>query len=174
MALITDVFALQAGPAEMILRGTTIYWALFLLLRLSGRRDLGSLGAADMLVLVLVADAAGNAMSGSSDSLGDGLIVVTTIVAWSGLLDRLCYRFPALQRWIEPRRVCLVRDGRIDVAGMRREHVSRQELMEQLRLKGIGSLKSVRRAYIESTGEISVISCAEPEPPGEDSKRSEP
>lgn len=157
MEAIGHIFALQAGVGEMVLRGSTIYWLLLVLMRVSGRRDIGSLGTADLLVLVLVADAAGNAMSSDSDSLGDGVIVVITIVAWSDILDRLTYHFPPLQRLMEPKRICLVRDGRLDVAGLRREHVSRAELMEQLRLKGIASLASVRRAYIESTGEISVI-----------------
>ncbi|CAB3684672.1 DUF421 domain-containing protein [Achromobacter piechaudii] len=157
MTDIAEIFALQAGFAEMIVRGTTMYWVLYALLRISGRRDMGSLGVADLLVLVLVADAAGNAMSGDSYSLGDGIIVVTTIVGWSYVLDRLCYRFPRLRRVLEPQRICLIRDGRILVAGLKREHISRAELMEQLRLKGVGDLTQVKRAYLESTGEFSVI-----------------
>ena len=153
----SEIFALQAGFAEMIIRGTTMYWVLYGLLRVSGRRDLGSLGMADMLVLVLVADAAGNAMSGDSYSMGDGIIVVATIVGWSYLLDRAGYYIPALRRLLEPQRVCLVKDGRMQISGLRREHVSRSELMEQLRLKGISDLGTVRRAYLESTGEFSVI-----------------
>ena len=167
MSSLGEIFALQAGVGEMMLRGTTIYWVLFLLLRISGRRDLGSLGTADLLVLVLVADAAGNAMSGDSSSLGDGIIVVTTIVGWSFVLDRLTYRIPFLRRLLEPSRVCLVRDGRIDVGGLRREHVSRGELMEQLRLKGIATLGMVHRAYIESNGEFSVIRADDTQSGGE-------
>ncbi|OZI35459.1 hypothetical protein CEG14_10240 [Bordetella genomosp. 1] len=167
MKSLVDIFALQAGFLEMFVRGTTIYWVLFALLRISGRRDLGSLGTADMLVLVLVADAAGNAMSGDSYSLGDGVIVVCTIVGWSFVLDRATYRFPGLRRVLEPSRVCLVRDGRIDVKGLRREHVSRSELMEQLRLKGIATLDEVRRAYIESNGEFSVLRAAQAQGDGE-------
>ena len=60
-----EIFAPQAGLLEMLIRGTAIYWALFLLLRVAGRRDVGSLGTADLLVLVLVADAAGSAIRGA-------------------------------------------------------------------------------------------------------------
>ncbi len=134
-----------------------MYWVLYALLRVSGRRDLGSLGVADMLVLVLVADAAGNAMSGDSYSLGDGIIVVTTIVGWSFFLDRVSYYVPPLRRVLEPKRVCLVRDGQLIVSGLRREHITRGELMEQLRLKGVNRLSRVKRAYLESTGDFSVI-----------------
>jgi len=157
MVDISNIFELQAGFAEMFIRGTTMYWVLYVLLRISGRRDLGSLGVADMLVLVLVADAAGNAMSGDSYSLGDGIIVVVTIVGWSYFLDRVSYHVPALRRVLEPQRVCLVRNGRLVVSGLRREHITRGELLEQLRLKGIDRIACVKRAYIESTGEFSVI-----------------
>ncbi len=134
-----------------------MYWVLYVLLRISGRRDLGSLGVADMLVLVLVADAAGNAMSGDSYSLGDGIIVVVTIVGWSFFLDRIGYYVPMLRRALEPQRVCLVRNGQLVVSGLRREHITRGELMEQLRLKGVDRLACVKRAYLESTGEFSVV-----------------
>ncbi|WP_231570275.1 DUF421 domain-containing protein [Achromobacter sp. RTa] len=152
-----EIFELQAGYGEMVIRGTTMYWVLYALLRISGRRDLGSLGMADMLVLVLVADAAGNAMSGDSYSMGDGMIVVATIVGWSYLLDRLGYYLPPLRRLLEPQRVCLVRSGRVLAGGLKREHITRSELMEQLRLKGVSNLAEVERAYLESTGEFSVI-----------------
>jgi len=157
MDKLAEIFALQAGFAEMFIRGTTMYWVLYALLRIAGRRDIGSLGVADLLVLVLVADAAGNAMSGDSYSMGDGVIVVATIVGWSYLLDRMVYRVPLLRRVLEPQRVLLVKDGRVLAEGLKREHITRSELMEQLRLKGIGSLGAVKRAYLESTGEFSVV-----------------
>ncbi|CAB3698652.1 DUF421 domain-containing protein [Achromobacter sp. ACM04] len=157
MEKFAQIFELQAGFAEMIIRGTTMYWVLYALLRISGRRDMGSLGMADMLVLVLVADAAGNAMSGDSYSMGDGIIVVATIVGWSYLLDRVGYYVPPLRRLLEPQRVCLIRSGKVLVHGLRKEHITRSELMEQLRLKGVANLAEVERAYLEATGEFSVV-----------------
>lgn len=152
-----SIFTPQAGVAEMILRGSVMYWFLFVLLRLSGRRDIGSLSVADLLVLVMVADAAGDAMSGGSPSVADGMVVVGTIVGWSVIVDRLAYHVPAFRRWVEPQRVCLVKNGRILAAGMRQEHLTRSELMEQLRVQGVASLGEVHRAYLEANGEFSVI-----------------
>jgi len=152
-----EIFALQEGMLAMVVRGTAVYWVVLILLRLAGRREIGSLGTADLLVLVLVADAVGNALSGGSPSLTDGLTVVATIVAWSVVLDRAAYYSPFVHRLLEPARVCLIRDGRIIRAGLRHEHVGRSELMEQLRLKGIESITEVKRAYLESNGQFSVI-----------------
>lgn len=163
---LVQIFAMQAGLLEMVIRGTAIYWALFILLRLAGRRDVGSLGMADLLVLVLVADAAGSAMSGDSTSVLDGIAVVATIVLWSVIVDRARYYVPFIDRLLESDRVCLIRDGRILRANLRGEQITRRELMEQLRLQGVGSLSSVKRVYLESNGEFSIITMDEETPEG--------
>ena len=163
----TTLFGPDEGWIAMAIRGTVVYWFVFALLRLAGRRDIGSLGVADLLVLLLVADAAGPAMAGDSTSLTDGMVVVFTIVFWSFLTDRMMYRFPWLQSVLQPGRVCLIRDGRVQRRGLRSEYITRGELMEELRLKGVDDLAQVRRAYMEATGEISVIRRDTPHgPPG--------
>lgn len=164
-----EIFSLDAGFIEMFTRGSVIYWLLFVLLRLAGRRDVGSLGVADLLVLVLVADAAGNAMAGDSTSLGDGMIIVTTIVGWSVAIDRIGYYLPFTRKFLEPSRVLLIRDGKINHQGMRQEHFTRGELMEQLRIHGIERIGEVRRMYIESNGQVSIIKMTNPENLGESS-----
>lgn len=168
-----DIFALQEGVLAMVVRGTAVYWTVLILFRIAGRREIGALGTADLLVLVLVADAVGNALSADSPSVGDGVIVVTTIVVWSVLLDRAAYYSPLVHRLLEPNRVCLIRDGRIIHAGLRSEHIGRGELMEQLRLKGIESVADVKRAYLEPNGEFSVIKTGE-DVPKESSTLAEP
>ncbi|MDX3895988.1 DUF421 domain-containing protein [Pusillimonas sp.] len=168
-----ELFALQEGVLAMMVRGTAIYWTVLILFRVAGRREIGALGAADLLVLVLVADAAGDALSGGSPSVTDGIIVVATIVVWSVVLDRAAYYSPFVHRLLEPDRVCLIRDGRIIRSGLRSEHIGRGELMEQLRLKGIESVADVKRAYLEANGEFSVIKTGD-DVPKESSTLAEP
>jgi uncharacterized membrane protein YcaP (DUF421 family) len=71
-----------------------------------------------------------------------------------------------LSRLAEPPPVCLVENGQLLLRNLRREYVTRAELMEQLRLHGIDSLREVKLAYLEANGEISVI--PRPAPPAED------
>src|SRR5690606_21015810 len=126
-------------------------------LRVAGRRDIGSLTVADMMVLLLVADAIGDAMSAGSQSLADGLTVAAVLVGWPFVVDRLQYYIPGLARLLEPRRVCLIRDGQLLLNHMRNACISRGELFAQLRLKGVANVREVHRAYLEAHGDISVI-----------------
>jgi uncharacterized membrane protein YcaP (DUF421 family) len=134
-----------------------MYWFLFLLFRFVLRRDVGSLGIADILLLVIVADAAQNAISGEYKTVSEGMIVVGTIVGWNLLLDGLAYRFALVDRFATPRSLPIVRHGRSLRANMARQLITPEELMTKLREQGIEHLSQVRSARLEPDGQISVI-----------------
>jgi uncharacterized membrane protein YcaP (DUF421 family) len=127
------IFELTVSPAELILRGTAMYWFLFLLLRFVLRRDMGSIGVADVLLLVLLADAAQNAMSGGYQSVTEGIILVGTIAGWNWLLDMTAYRFASVRRLIEAKPLPLVRNGKLMRRNLRHEWITVDELMAKLR-----------------------------------------
>ena len=153
----SGMFGLSVPPLELIIRGSAMYLLLFLLFRVVVRRRVGAVGMADILVLVIVADAAQNAMSGEYKSVTDGAILVGTILAWDMLIDWLNYRVPALRGWLEPPPLLLVRDGRIIHRNLRHEFVTEEELKSKLREKGVAEISEVREARMESDGEVSVL-----------------
>jgi uncharacterized membrane protein YcaP (DUF421 family) len=142
---------------EIFIRGTVIYLGLFALLRLILRRESGTLGISDLLVVVLIADAAQNGMAGDYHSITDGLFLVATIIFWSVVLDWLAFHFPSVRRVIESPPLCLVHKGRLLSRNMRRELITSDELMAQLREQGVEHLSQVKWAQMESDGHISVI-----------------
>lgn len=152
-----SLFSMTVDPVELVLRGTVMYWFLFLLLRFVLRRDIGSIGIADVLLLVVIADAAQNAMSGGYESITDGMILVATIAAWNWGLDRLAYRFPPVRRLLEAKPLELVRDGKLMRRNLRKEYITPDEIMAKLREHGIEKLDAVKVATMESDGEITVI-----------------
>ena len=81
------LFAVNVSPWELIFRGSVMYWFLFLVFRFLLRRDVGSIGVADVLLVVLVADASQNAMTGGYTSVAEGIILVSTLVGWNYALD---------------------------------------------------------------------------------------
>ncbi|CAA9892456.1 conserved membrane hypothetical protein [Candidatus Methylobacter favarea] len=151
------MFMFSASPLEIIIRGTVVYWFLFLVFRFVVRRDVGSVGIADVLVLVIVADAAQNAMAGQYKSISEGCILVSTIVFWNFLLDWLSYRYPKLGRLAQSGILCLVKDGKMLRKNMRKEMVTEEELMSKVRQQGLEDLSQVRDVYMEGDGTISVI-----------------
>jgi uncharacterized membrane protein YcaP (DUF421 family) len=155
--LVAELFAIHVPVPELVLRGTLVYWLLFLIFRFILRRDVGSVGIADILLLVIVADAAQNAMSGGYDTFAEGAILIGTIVAWNWLLDFLSFHFAALRRFAEPARLTLVQRGAPRLRNLRREFITMEELMAKMREQGIDDLKDVKVAYLEGDGQISVI-----------------
>jgi uncharacterized membrane protein YcaP (DUF421 family) len=152
-----QLFGLSVSPLELLVRGTAMYFFLFLLFRVVIKRRVGSIGMADMLVLVIVADAAQNAMAGEYRSITDGFILVGTIIGWNYVFDWANYRFAWLQRWLEPDPLLLVRDGRLLRRHLRLERVTEKELETKLREHGVTDLAEVHKAYMEPDGQVTVI-----------------
>lgn len=152
-----ELFAINVSPLEIFVRGSAIYWFLFVVFRFVIRRDIGSVGIADVLILVMVADAAQNGMAGDYDSITEGILLISTLLGWNLLLDWLSFRFKSVRRFAEAGPSLLVKDGRILRRAMRRELMTDEELWGKLREHGIESLQDVKRAYMENDGQISVI-----------------
>ena len=153
----SGMFGLSVPPLELIVRGSAMYLFLFVLFRVVVRRRVGAVGMADILVLVIVADAAQNGMSGEYKSVTDGAILVGTIIAWDVLIDWLNYRVPALRSWLEAPPLLLVQNGRILRRNLRHEFVTDEELKAKLREKGVKDVSECAEARMESDGEVSVI-----------------
>jgi uncharacterized membrane protein YcaP (DUF421 family) len=156
-----ELFAVHVPVAEIVLRGSIIYWFLFLIFRFVLRRDIGSVGVADILLLVIIADASQNAMAGEYKSISEGMLLIATIAGWNLLLDWLAYRSPYIDRLVSPRTLPLVRHGKILQRNMARQFLTKDDLMAKLREHGITRLADVRHAYLEGDGEISVIPVAQ-------------
>ena len=152
-----ELFRFSVPPAEMVVRGTAMYWFLFALFRVVVRRRVGAVGISDVLLLVIIADAAQNAMAGEYRSVADGMVLVATIVGWNVLIDWATYRSVALERLLEPPPLLLIRRGKLMRAHMRHEFLSEDELKAKLREHSVEDYAEVDRAYMESDGQFTVI-----------------
>jgi uncharacterized membrane protein YcaP (DUF421 family) len=153
----SEVFGFTVSPLELFIRGTLTYFFLFLLFRFVVRRDTGTLGPSDLLVLVIIADASQNAMAGEYTSVPDGFVLIATIIGWSYALNFLSFRYPLVQRFTLPRPLCIVKDGIKQEDALRRELISDEELKEMLREHEVEDIAEVRRAYLEPDGQVTVI-----------------
>ncbi len=163
-----SAFSPSISVAEIFLRGTIVYLFLLFILRLL-RREAGVIGLSDLLLVVLVADAAQNAMSSDYKSISEGLILVASIAFWDYFLNWLGYRFSIVRRMLRPPPLLLIKDGRLQKRNMRQEMITEDELMGRLRERGIERIEEVKKCYMEGDGRISVITA---DPKG-DSKGAE-
>lgn len=134
-----------------------MYLTLFVLLRVILKRQSGTLGITDLLLITLLADASQNGMAGDYKSLPNGIVLVATIIFWDYALDWLSFKSARFQRLIEPSPLLLVKNGRLLRRNMQKELITDTDLIAQLREQGISDISKVKEAYMESNGQISVI-----------------
>lgn len=142
---------------EMVARGAFMYFTIFVLLRVILRGRTSAVTVSDLLVLVLIADAAQNAMASQYHSVIDGVVLVSTLIVCSVTVDWLAFRFPIVRGFVHPEHKALVVDGRIIRRALAEELMTEGELLTQVRLNGIETLAEVKVAYLEGNGEVSVI-----------------
>lgn len=152
-----SLFHFSVPPLELVVRGTVVYWFLFVLFRFVLRRDAGSLGLADILVIVVIADAAQNGMAGTYTSITDAFVLLGTIAFWNWLFDWLSFRYRSFARFTEPPPVLLVHHGRMLLPNLQRNMITREELASHMRQNGITDIGEIRYATLEPDGHISMI-----------------
>lgn len=157
-----EVLLPHAPLLETIVRGSAVYLALFLILRFGIRRQVGEMGITDLLVVVLIADAAQNAMANDYSSIADGLLLVLVIALWAFAIDWLGFRYPAFATLARPKPQLIVHHGRINRKNMTRALISPEELDSMLREQGVEDIAHVREARMEPDGRLSVITHGSP------------
>ena len=151
-----SVFVPSLSIFEVILRGSLIYLFLFVVLRVL-RRGAGAIGISDLLVVVLIADAAQNALGKEYRSVTEGIVLVLTIVGWDYLFDWLGFRVPALRPLLRPQALLLIKNGKLQKRNIRKEMLSEEELLGELREQGVARVEDVKFSFMESNGHISVV-----------------
>lgn len=153
----SGMFTPTRSVVEMILRGTIMYFVIVALLRLVVKRQTGGVGRTDILMIVLLAEIAGPGFTAGYVSVVEGTVLVATVLFWSYAVEWFIHRFPKFERFFQPPALLLIKDGRMLPRNMRTELVTKEELMTQLREKGIAEISEVKEACMESDGMISVI-----------------
>ena len=150
------LFILEVSPLELFVRGTVMYFSLLVALRVLVRRHVGSMSLMDLLLMVLIADAAQNGMSAEYKSITEGLILCGTLIGWNYFIDWITYRYTLFQKLIEPAPLPVIKKGKLLKQNMRREFITEEELLSHLRQQEISNFSEVELAYIEPDGSFSL------------------
>lgn len=142
---------------ELILRSIAVYLFLLVLLRITGRRQVGQLSPFDLVLLLVLSNAVQNSMNGGDNSLLGGLISATTLVAINFLFDYATTSSKHFDRLLVGRPQILIRNGRLRPDMLAAADLSRRDLNAALRKAGCIRIEEVRVAMLETNGAISVV-----------------
>lgn len=146
-----------SGLPEVVLRVAVIYLFLVIVLRLSGKREVGQMSILELIVVLLISDSVQNSMVGDNTTLWAGPVAVLTLLGLDYGLNFLTRRSRALRKAIEGEPRLLIRDGRLLRKALREEKLRAEEVETAVRAHGLARIEDVREAILETDGSISVI-----------------
>ncbi len=146
-----------SGLPEIVIRTAIVYLFLVVVLRLSGKREVGQLSILELIVILVISDAVQNSMVGENTTLWGGLVAVLTLLALDKGISLLTDRSKRARRALEGEPRLLVRDGRLMTRALREEGVDADDVRAAVRHQGLMHIDDVQLAVLETDGSISVI-----------------
>jgi uncharacterized membrane protein YcaP (DUF421 family) len=142
---------------EILLRTFVVYMTVLVLLRVAGKRELGQMTPFDLVVILVIANAVQNAMTGGDNSLIGGILAAATLTVVNIAVGRWGSRVPFFRRLVASEPTLLLRDGKPLQEALDRERIDVEELEMAARQHGIADLEDVTAAVLEEDGSISII-----------------
>src|SRR5689334_8138153 len=142
---------------ELILRSAVVYSALIIILRVSGKRQVGQLAPFDLVLLLVLSNAVQNSMNGGDNSLVGGLISALTLIMLNYVVGFATFKSKRLEAIIEGRPIMLIHNGRVLEDVLASTQLTHHELDAALRQEGYACIDDVQRAILENNGSITVI-----------------
>ncbi len=142
---------------ELVVRAVVVYVFLLVLLRITGKRQVGQLAPFDLVLLLVLSNAVQNSMNAGDNSLSGGLVSAATLVGLNFLVGYTTHRNKKLEALVEGRPEVLIHNGKVFEHVMARVQLTHHELMAAIRQGGCACVDDVHLAVIENNGTISVI-----------------
>jgi uncharacterized membrane protein YcaP (DUF421 family) len=150
------MFSISVPVWELAVRAAIVYVALFGVIRLTGKREVGELSPFDLVFLLLISEQVSPALTGGDESVVAAMIGLLVLTALNALVTHLTARSSRAERVLEGRPRFLIRGGKVDYRTLRREAVSKTELLAALRENGCFRPSQAEWAVLETDGAISV------------------
>jgi uncharacterized membrane protein YcaP (DUF421 family) len=147
---------------EFVLRAVIVYGFLILILRVTGKRQIGQMSPFDLVLLLVLSNAVQNSMNGGDNSVGGGLILAATLIAFNAFVSFLTARNRKAEKLLVGEPEILIYDGKVIKKTLDQEAVSMDELLGALRSTGCDDIKDVHLATLELNGQITVVHAEDP------------
>ena len=140
-----------------LIRTLILYFFIIFSMRFMGKRQVGEMQPAELVITILISAVASVPMQDIELPLVHGIIPIITLVSTEMIISSLSLKCPRLRTLISGRPITIIRDGNIDQRAMRSLRITLDDLMEDLRLKDVYDLRTVRLAQMETNGRLSVL-----------------
>jgi uncharacterized membrane protein YcaP (DUF421 family) len=147
----------DVAPLNLVVRATVVYLAVLIMLRISGKRQIGQMGATEFVSILLISNAVQNAMNGGDNSLSGGLLLAVVLIVLSYAIGFLVYRSKTFSAVFEGTPRLIIHDGKVIHKALRKELLSSSELKVLLRKQGVHNFNEVKSAVLEADGTLSII-----------------
>ena len=151
------MFNLSVSVWELILRSAVVYVFLVIILRISGKRQIGQMAPFDLVLLLVLSNAVQNSMNGGDNSLVGGLISAATLILLNHGLGYVTMRSKTVEALVEGKPDVLIHNGKLYETGLKNGALTRHELNAALRKAGCACVEDVHYAVLENDGSISVV-----------------
>ena len=151
------MFNLAVPWWELVIRSVVVYTFLIVLLRVTGKRQVGQLAPFDLVLLLVLSNAVQNSMNAGDNSLVGGLIAAVTLIALNYVVALLTYRSKRIEALIEGRPQLLIHNGQLIASALHEARMTHHELNAALRQAGCTAVEEVHYAVLENNGSVSVV-----------------
>jgi uncharacterized membrane protein YcaP (DUF421 family) len=142
---------------DLVIRATVIFFFIFLVTRVAGKRELSGMEPFDLILLVVIGDLVQQGITQSDYSVTGSLLVISTITILTVFLAFVNYRLRFLRSVLEGEPVVLVDNGKVIERNMRRERITMEDLEAEGRQQQVTNIEKMRWAVLETSGRISII-----------------
>lgn len=142
---------------RVVLVGIPAYAGVVLFLRATGNRTLSKMNAFDLVVTVALGSTLASTLTSSSVALVEGLAALLLLILLQYAITWMSVRSPAFNRVIKAEPAMLFFRGTFLYASMKRERVTRDEVLAAIRDAGILSLSGVEAVVLGSSGDLAVV-----------------
>ena len=142
---------------DILIRATIIFWALYVLVRLLGKRELAQLTPFELIVLIATGDLIQQGVTHNDFSMTGAIVAVATLAFWASVLSWVTYLSRRAERFLDGEPNVIIRDGKLLRANMRRDRITLAEVESEMRQNGIARIADVEWGIVESKGRMSFI-----------------
>ncbi len=152
-----DIWLPEIPVWEIIVRAIIVFLFVLIIIRISGKRDVGEMSPADLILLLLMSASAHSSLAGSDKSILGGLIGVGTLLGVNYIFNSIAFRSKGFEKFLKGHPEVIVQNGEVQMKILKRHRLSLMQLKVGLRKEGIEEIDDVRIAVLEPDGEITAF-----------------